>query len=116
MKAGAMRHWMRLEKPIVTEDAFRGVVKTWEPVTEVDASIDSLTGREALAADREVAGITWRITLREIPGVMVEPNWRGIEIAGDPPADVRIFDFAYFLESHQRNVLTVAATCGQSQP
>ena len=46
----------------------------------VDAAIDSVTGREFMAADRELAGITWRITLREIPGVQIEPSWRGIDI------------------------------------
>jgi head-tail adaptor len=113
MKAGRLRHWLRLERPLVTEDTFGGVVKTWETVAEVDAAIDAISGREFLAADRELAGITWRITIRETPGITVEPNWRGIEIDGDAP---RTFDFVELLPSHERAVITIAATCGQSQP
>ena len=113
MKAGAMRHWLRLEQPTRTTDAFGGVVKAWTAVAEVDAAIDSVSGREFLAADRELAGATWRITMRETPGLSVEPDWRGVEVDGDAP---RIFDFVALLPSHDRDVLTIAATGGTSQP
>jgi len=111
--AGIMRHWLQLQKPVITEDAFSGVVKTFVDVVGVDAAIDSLNGREYLAADREIAGLQWRITLREIPGETVEPGWRGVEIDGDTP---RVFDLAAVLPSHARNELVFAATSGQSQP
>jgi head-tail adaptor len=113
MKSGLLRHALRLERPTSTIDAFGAVVKDWVPVAEVDAAIDSISGREYMAADRELAGLAWRITLREIPGVTVEPNWRGVTIDDDAP---RIFDFVEILPSHARNVLTIAATCGLSQP
>jgi head-tail adaptor len=113
MKAGRMRHWLRLEQPTVSHDAFGGVVKAWAPVAEVDAAIDSVSGREFLAADRELAGATWRITLRETPGLVVEPNWRGVEVDGDAP---RTFDFVALLPSHARDEITIAATGGTSQP
>jgi len=116
MKAGRLRHRMRIERPDPSLDAYRGEVKTWTPVVEVDAAIDAITGREFMAADRELAGITWRITLREVPGVQIEPGWRGVEIEGEPPADTRVFDFIALLPSHARNDLTLAATSGQSQP
>jgi head-tail adaptor len=113
MKAGLMRHWLRLEQPTVTADAFGGVVKAWAAVAEVDAAIDSVSGREFLAADRELAGVTWRITIRETPDFTVEPNWRGVEVDGDA---ARVFDFVALLPSHDRDVLTIAATGGTSQP
>lgn len=113
MKAGRLRHWLRLERPIVSKDAFGAVAKDWETVVEVDAAIDSISGREFLAADRELAGITWRITIREIPGMTVEPNWRAIDIDDDA---ARTFDFVEILPSHNRAEITIAATCGQSQP
>jgi head-tail adaptor len=113
MKAGRLRHWLRLERPTVTSDTFGGVIKTWAPVAEVDAAIDAISGREFLAADRELAGITWRITIRETPGVTVEPNWRGVSLDDDAS---RVFDFVELLPSHERAVITIAATCGQSQP
>jgi head-tail adaptor len=113
MKSGLMRHWMRLERPVITEDTYSGVVKTWEPVAEVDAAIDAISGREFLAADRELAGVTWRIVIRETPGITVEPNWRGVDLDDDA---LRVFDFVTLLPSHAREQITIAATCGQSQP
>lgn len=123
MKAGRLRHRLRIEKPTpTTVDGYQGEVKHWTTVTEVgdpaepgvvDAAIDSITGREFLAADRELAGITWRITLREVPGVLIEPGWRGVEIDGDA---LRTFDFVAVLPSHERSDITLAATSGQSQP
>jgi head-tail adaptor len=113
MKAGLMRHWVRLEQPTVSTDAFGGVVKTWTAVTEVDAAIDAISGREFIAADRELAGVTWRITIRETPGITVEPSWRAVSIDDDVD---RIFDFVELLPSHDRDVITIAATSGQSNP
>jgi head-tail adaptor len=118
MKAGRLRHRMRIEKPDPAAglDGYRGERKAFIPVVTVDAAIDAISGREFMAADRELAGITWRITLREIPGVVIEPGWRGIEIEGEPEQDTRVFDFIATLPSHARNDLTLAATSGQSQP
>lgn len=114
MKAGRLRHRLRIERPDPGGlDGYRGEVKLWQPVAEVDAAIDSVSGREFMAADRELAGITWRITLREIPGLQIEPGWRGTEVDGNTP---RTFDFIAILPSHARNDLTLAATSGQSQP
>jgi head-tail adaptor len=113
MKAGTMRHWLRLEQPTVAQDAFGGVVKTWAEVAQVDAAIDAISGREFLAADRELAGVTWRIVIRETPGLVVEPNWRAVSVDDDAE---RVFDFVALLPSHERAVITIAATCGQSQP
>jgi len=115
MKAGRLRHRMRIEKPDPSAalDGYLGEVKNFIPVIDVDAAIDSISGREFMAADRELAGITWRIVMREIPGVQIEPGWRGIEIDGNTP---RTFDFIAILPSHARNDLTLAATSGQSQP
>jgi len=111
MKAGRLRHRMRLEAPTRSTDAFGGAVKTWTAMAEVDAAIDSISGREFLAADRELAGVTWRITIRELPGLSVQPDWRAVDI--DAP---RVFDFVEILPSHNRAELTIAALCGQSQP
>jgi head-tail adaptor len=113
MKAGRMRHWLRLEAVTTSEDAFGAVVKTWTPVAEVDAAIDAISGREFIAADRELAGITWRITIRETPGMSVQPNWRAVSLGDDAE---RVFNFIELLPSHERAVITIAATCGQSQP
>ena len=117
-RAGLLRHRMRIEMPDPAQplDGYGGEVKTFVPVAEVSAAIDNLSGREFMAADRELAGLTWRITLRELPGVLIQAGWRGVEIEGDPPRDTRVFDFIAPLQNHARNEITLAATSGQSQP
>lgn len=111
MKAGRLRHRVRLERPTTTLDAFGGILKDWQTVAEVPAAVDAITGREFLAADRELAGVTWRVTIRETPGLVIEPNWRAVDV--DTP---RTFDFVEILPSHNRAEITIAATCGLSQP
>lgn len=116
MKAGQLCHWLEIQAPNVTSDGYGGVVKTWATVPgleAVPASIDSVSGREFLSADRELAGVTWRITMRETPGVTIEPNMRGVSLDDDAP---RTFDFVAILPSHAREQLTIAATGGTSQP
>jgi head-tail adaptor len=113
MKAGAMRHWIRLERPDVSTDAFAGVVKTWTAVAEVAAAVDSISGREFIGADRELAGATWRVTIRETPGLVVEPNWRAVVLDEAMPMTL---DFVAVLPSHTRDQITIAASGGTSQP
>jgi head-tail adaptor len=113
MKAGRLRHWIRLERPTTTTDDFGGVVKAWASVAEVSAAVDSISGREFLGADRELAGATWRVTLRETPGFQIEPNWRAVLLDDAQPLTL---DFVAILPSHARDELTIAATGGTSQP
>jgi head-tail adaptor len=114
MKAGALRHWLRLEQPVFGKDAFGApTVTSWTTVATVPASIDSISAREFLGADRELSGVTWRITLRADPAYAPEANWRGVEVDGDRP---RTFDFVAALPSHAREQLTFAAASGTSQP
>jgi head-tail adaptor len=117
MKAGQMRHRLQIERPVLATDAFQGVTKTWAVITEVDAAIDSVSGRvwgrEFMGADRELAEAEWLITIRETPGTVIEPSWRGVDV---DDAAGRTFDFIAILPSHDRAVLTIAASSGRSQP
>jgi len=111
MKAGLMRQRIRLERPSSLADEFGAPVKSWALVAEVAASVDALSGREFFAADRELADATWRITLRAIPGVTPEPDWRVTDIRSG-----QIFDVRAVLPSHERAVLTLAAASGSTEP
>ena len=84
---------------------------TFADVVAVPASIDSMSGREGFGADRELSGISFRITMRETPGIKVEADWRGVDI--DSGA---VYDFATILPSHDRAVLVVLASSGTAQP
>jgi head-tail adaptor len=111
MKAGLMRHRLRLEQPVKDTDGYEGVTKDWAPVVEVPAAIDAVSGREFFGADRELAALTWRITLRETPGIKVEADWRGVDVD-----TAWVYDFHTILPSHDRAVLVVAASSGNAQP
>lgn len=111
MKAGLMRRRIRLERPETLADDFGAPVKSWTAVATVAAAVDALSGREFFAADRELADATWRITLRAIPGVTPEPDWRVVDVRNG-----QIFDLRAVLPSHERAVLTLAASSGSSEP
>jgi head-tail adaptor len=111
MKAGLMRRRVRLERPDTLADDFGAPVKSWALVAEVDAAVDAVSGREFFAADRELADATWRLTLRELPGTLPEPDWRVVDVDTG-----QIFDVRAVLPSHDRSALTLAASCGSSVP
>jgi head-tail adaptor len=110
MKAGRMRHMLELQQPAKDVDGFVGEDRTFVPVVQVPASIDPVSGREFFGSDRELAGITYRITMRETPGIKVEADWRGVD------ADTGwVYDFHSILPSHDRAVLVVMASSGAAQ-
>jgi len=84
-------------------------VKSFQPVTELDAQISAITGREYFGSDRELGELTWKITFRSIPGETVEPSWRGVDV--DSRA---VYDFVAVLPSRQKDYVTIAAKSGSS--
>jgi head-tail adaptor len=112
MKAGLMRRRVRLERPQTLADDFGAPVKSWLTVAEVAAAVDSVSGREFFAGDRELADATWRIVLRALPaGALPEPDWRVVDVRNG-----QVFDVRAVLPSHERAALTLAASCGSSDP
>lgn len=112
MKAGLMRWRIRLERPETLADDFGAPVKSWTTVAQVPAAIDALSGREYFAADRELADATWKLTLRALAGgLLPEPDWRAVDIDSG-----QVFDIRAVLPSHERAVLTLAASSGSSEP
>jgi len=109
MKAGRMRNHLRLEKPVKTRDGFESPMKVFELVVEQDAEVSAVTGREYFGSDRELGEVTWKITFRSIPGEIVEPNWRGVDMD-----DNSVYDFVAILPSRQRDYVVVAAKSGSS--
>ena len=112
MKAGRMRHTLQLQQPVKDVDGFVGETRAFVDVGRaVPASIDTIGGREGFGADRELAGITYRITMRETPGVVIGPDWRGVDVD-----TAWVYDFHSILPSHDRAVLVVTASSGTAQP
>ncbi|MEM8783071.1 MAG: phage head closure protein [Planctomycetota bacterium] len=88
MRAGKLRHQIRLEKP---EDARRasGESRTaWKSAGVVYADLRPLTGKERQAAMQVTAEATWKATLRAVPGVSIDRTFRVVELATGRVLDV----------------------------
>ena len=109
MKAGSLRHRVSINTVTNGVDALGAPTKTWSEIAEVNASVESLKGREYLAAGRDLGEETWRITMREVPGVHLDGTYRLIDV--DTGA---VFDVTAVLESHAREMLTLMARSGSS--
>ena len=79
-----------LELPLESPDGFGGVIRTWQPGPILWGSIEHLSARERVAADRPEAAVTHRVTLRHRGGVtettrlLLGPRRFRIRSAADP--------------------------------
>ncbi len=64
MRAGKLNHLLTIQKVQRTQDRGGGFVETWVDVSREWASVESISGREYLAAAALQAETTWKITLR----------------------------------------------------
>jgi SPP1 family predicted phage head-tail adaptor len=66
MRLGALRHLVRLEQPIPGEAGALGTPtpEHWEPVADVRASIEPLSGREIVSAKQVDPRTTHKVTIR----------------------------------------------------
>lgn len=70
MLAPRLRHRVTIQMPQNTRDAHGGTVPGWTVfVDQVPAEVVPLSGREFVAAQAVQAGVTTRITLRDLPGL-----------------------------------------------
>ncbi len=76
MRAGELRHRIRIEEKVVVKDSFGAETVTWRLVTEAWAAILPLVGREFLENQKAGAELTTKIRLRDRSGVTVKPEMR----------------------------------------
>lgn len=70
MLAPRLRHRITIQQPQNTRDAHGGIVPGWAVFADqVPAEVVPLSGREFVAAQAVQAGVTTRITLRDLPGL-----------------------------------------------
>lgn len=75
LAAGRLRHRIRLERPVQTQDQVSGdIVTTWQLVREVWAAIEPLSVREFIQASATQSAIAGRIVARAAPDL--SPTWR----------------------------------------
>jgi head-tail adaptor len=109
MRAGHLRHRVRIDAVTNGVDALGAPKKTWAQLAQVNAAVESVKGREYLAAGRDLGEETWRITIREVPGVHLDGTYRVTDL--DTGA---VYDVTAVLESHAREMLTLMARSGSS--
>jgi len=109
VKAGRLRHRVRIEQQTQSVDQFGAPTKTWSTEIETNASIDSVSAREMFAAERDVGEETFRITMRRWPGFHLDGTFRAVDM--DTGAE---YDLRAVLESHNRDMVTITAKAGSS--
>ena len=70
MDAGQLRHRVTIEDLIVTQDDLGIISESWQEVATVWAEIRPMSGREFIAANAIQAGVTTKITIRHMDGVI----------------------------------------------
>lgn len=109
MKAGRLRHRIRIEQQGQSVDQYGAPTKAWSTVVETNASVDSVSGREYFGAERDLGEETFKITLRRWPGFHLDGTFRAIDV--DTGAE---YDLRAVLESHVRDMVTITARAGSS--
>lgn len=63
--AGALRHWVQIQRPVIAQDQSAGeMVTTWVELASLWAEVVPSSGREFLAAAAEQSEVRGRITIR----------------------------------------------------
>lgn len=61
---GKLRHRLRIDYPVDTDDGSGGTTRTWATLATVWARIEPLSASERVEADRIEAAVRHRVTLR----------------------------------------------------
>lgn len=99
MDAGLMRHKITMQKKSNERNSFGEPEDMWVDVVTVRASINPLSGRDFMAAMKEQAAVTHKVTIRYNPSVNADMRIK----YGD-----RLFDILHIIdtwEQHREMVL-----------
>ena len=64
MQAGKLRYPVSIEKPVDVRDKLGGFIRTWVEVSREWVDIESISGKEFMAAQAPQAQTIYKITLR----------------------------------------------------
>lgn len=104
VRAGRLRSRIRLERPIQTQSASGGVVKTWEPVQTVRADVTGIKGYEQAIYASAKASLDSRIEIRWSPKLRdLNATWRAVLISSTDGSDSTIYDIASVVNVDGRN-------------
>jgi SPP1 family predicted phage head-tail adaptor len=95
MQAGKLRNLVDIEQRATTTDSFGGQTNTWSAfASSIPVDIQPLSGQEAVRAASMSTGVTHRVILRYLAGVL--PGMR-VNFGG------RFFDIQVVLNDGERN-------------
>ena len=81
IRAGELRHRVRIEQRSAAQDAAGGLPDSWDLVAEVWASVEPLVGREFFASAERQGRVSTRFRLRHLdditPAMRIVWAWRG---------------------------------------
>lgn len=86
MRAGQLRHEVRLQQVTYTQDSYGEDVETWADTETVRALVEPLRGKEYFSAQQVNAELTTKILIRYYPTVV--PHWRVVWDAGSVTYDI----------------------------
>lgn len=69
LKAGRLRHRLRLEQPVTVQDATGTLTTTWQEVQTIHAAIEPLSVKDFITAQQLKSQITARIVIRFDPAI-----------------------------------------------
>lgn len=72
VRAGKLRHRLKIEKKTVTRDTFGEEVITYTEVATVWGSVEPLSGSEYFAARQTQSSVSHRVRMRYIEGIDAE--------------------------------------------
>lgn len=96
MRAGLLRHRIRIDERVETQQTDGGTTTTWREYSETRARFEVLTGREFLASDEIRGETSHRITMRYLPGL--RKSMRIVRLD-----DERVFDITSIVNLDERN-------------
>jgi len=70
LRAGTLRHKVRIEVPVVIKAASGSPTTSWQLWREVFANIETLKGYERQAVNASWPGVDGRITIRYVAGLL----------------------------------------------
>ncbi len=98
MRAGKLRHKLRVQEQVRTRTTDGGFSESWEDVYTVWGSINPLRGPEALTAEQLKSEITCRINVRYHSGI-TNANRMVLEASSS-----QIFDIKSVINPEYRNI------------
>jgi len=109
MKAGRLRHRVRVDAPTRGMDSLGAPTSSWSTLVEVQADVSYVSGREYMAASRDLSEEVIRVYMREVPGVHLDAGFRLTDVDNNQQIDI-----VSILRDHTRSMLTIVGKAGSS--